>query len=194
MILAKVASVKHLAAVRATRQARLTAGHGWRAQAHHKILVLGRGAVRLEIPETWVVETNDDCVKVFDKNPPDDDCALAVSYHHWPAAAQKPSVASLVRGALESDERSFLTIDPVVEETKIEIVLAWTQGRFIDPRINREAYARLCIARKSEIQALVTFDFWASDLASCASQWNMFLATLQLGQWVADPLRGPSLS
>ncbi len=176
------------------RKARLVPDHGWRAQPNHKILVLGRGAVRLEIPETWVVEMSDDCVKVFDKNPPDDDCTLAVSYHHWPAMGQKLSVASLVRSALESDERSFVTIDPVVEETKIDIALAWAQGKFIDSRTNGEACARLCIARKGEIQALITFDFWSSDLASCDPQWNMFLATLQLGQWVADPLRGPSLS
>lgn len=176
------------------RKARLAAGHGWRAQPQHKILLLGRGAVRLEIPQTWVVEANDDCVKVFDKKPPADDCVLAVSYHHWPAAGQRLSVASLVRGALEGDERSLLAIDPVVEETRIDIDLAWAEGRFIDPRINREACARLCIARKSQIQALITFDFWSSDLVSCDLQWSMFLATLQLGQWVADPLRGPSLS
>lgn len=176
------------------RQARLAAGHGWRAQPDHKILVLGRGAVRLEIPEAWVVEVNDDCVKVFDRKPPDDECVLAVSHHHWPAAGQSLSVASLVRSVLESDERSFSAVDPVVEETRIDIVLAWAQGRFIDPRINREACARLCIARTAEIQALITFDFWLSDLAFCDPRWSMFLATLQLGQWVADPLRGPSLS
>jgi hypothetical protein len=173
---------------------RLVRGHGWRAQPNHKILVLGRGAARLEIPETWVVEMSDDCVKVFDKNPPDDDCTLAVSYHHWPAIGQNLSVASLVRSALEGDERCFVTIDPIVEETKIDIALAWAQGTFIDPRTNGEACARLCIARKAQIQALLTFDFWLSDFASCDSQWRMFLATLQLGQWVADPLRGPSVS
>jgi hypothetical protein len=176
------------------RQDRLAAGHGWRAQANHKILVLGRGAVRLEIPQAWVVEPDDDGVKVFDKKPPDDDCTLTVSYHHWPAAGAKLSVASLVRSVLENDERSFFAIDPLVEQTRIDIVLAWAQGRFIDTRSNREACGRLCIARSAGIQALLTFDFWSSDLAACDPRWSMFLATLQLGQWVADPLRGPSLS
>lgn len=156
--------------------------------------MLGRGAVRLEIPDTWVVEPTDDCVKAFERKPPDDECVLAVSYHRWPAAGQQLSVGSLVRDALEADERSFLSIDPVVEETRIDIVLAWGQGRFIDARVNREAVSRLCLAREGEIQALITFDFWSSDLAVCDARWNMFLATLQLAQWVADPLRGPSLS
>jgi hypothetical protein len=148
----------------------------------------------VEIPQAWPVQVDDDSVKAFDKEPPDEDCVLAVSCHQWPAAGQKPSVASLVRSSLESDERSFVAIDSVVEETKIDIVLAWGQGRFIDPRFDRDACARLCIARRAEVQALLTFDFWASDLTRCDQLWSMFLATLQLGSRVADPLRGPPLS
>ena len=178
-----------------TSKADLSPGHGWRAQPNHKILVLGRGAVRLEYPESWIVEINDDCVKVFDRKPPDDDCVLAVSYHHWPVVSgQKLSVASLVRTALDGDDRSFVSIDPVVAETRMDFSLAWGQARFIDSRVDRQACARLCIVRKSDIQALITFDFWASDLTLCDARWSAFLATLQLGQWVADPQRGPSLS
>ena len=177
------------------KKLRLSAGHGWRAQANHKILVLGRGGVRLEYPETWVVEATDDWVKIHNRPPPDDDCVLGVSCHRWPAiAAHELTVAALVREALESDERSLLELDPIVEETRMDLTLAWGQGRFVDPLANREACARLCIARKVEIQALITFDFWLSDLALCHAQWNAFLASLQLGQWVADPQRGPSLS
>jgi hypothetical protein len=177
------------------KKLRLSGDHRWRAQANHKILVLDRGAVRLEYPETWVVEATDDCVKIHDKTPPDDDCVLGVSCHRWPAiAAPELTVAALVRETLESDERSLFELDPIVEETHIDLTLAWGQGRFIDPLANREACARLCLARKSEIQALITFDFWLSDLALCHAQWNAFLASLQLGQWVADPQRGPPLS
>ena len=174
---------------------RLTPRHGWRAQANHKILVIGRGAVRLEYPETWVVEITDGCVKLHDKEPPDDDCVLGVSYHRWPpVTAPTLTVAALVRGAMEHDERKFVALDPIVEERRIDISLAWAQGRFIDPGASREACARLCIARKDEIQALITFDFWLADLDRCHAHWNDFLATLQLAQWVADPRAGPLLS
>jgi hypothetical protein len=156
--------------------------------------VLGKGAVRVEIPEAWVVEIADDCVKAFDRPRPADECVLAVSYHYWPAVGRNLPIGSLVRDVLEKDERSFLAIDPLVEEAKLDFVLAWAQARFIDPRVNREACSRLCLARKAEIQALLTFDFWSSDLAVCDSRWNGFLATLQLGQWVEDPLRGPPLT
>jgi hypothetical protein len=177
------------------KKRRLTSGHGWRAQPNHKILVLDRGAVRLEYPETWFFEATEDSIEIHDKPPPDDDCVLRVSYHRWPTiAGQALTVGALVREALRSDERSFSSLNAVIEETRIDTTLAWGEGRFIDTRIDREACARLCIARKDEIQALLTFDFWLSDLDKCHARWLGFLASLQLGQSVADPARGPSLS
>jgi hypothetical protein len=50
------------------------------------------------------------------------------------------------------------------------------------------------LARKGEIQVLITFDFWLSDFAVGDAHWHAKMASLQLGQWVDDPLRGPSLS
>lgn len=173
---------------------RLAPTHGWRAQPNHKILVLGRGAVRLEYPQHWVVDADDDCVKVHDKPPPDDDCVLGVSFHLWPREGAALSVASCVRSAMDGDERAFHTLDPIVEETRLDIALAWSQGRFIDPTAQREACSRTCLARKDEIQALVTFDFWLSDVEACDARWHAFLATLQLARWIEDPRRGPSVS
>lgn len=177
------------------KKLRLTSGHGWRAQPNHKILVLDRGMVRFEYPETWFVELTEDGVKVHDKPPPDDDCVLGVSYHRWPAiAGQILTVGALVRDAFRSDERSFSTVNAVIEDTRMDITMAWGEGRFFDSRIDREACARLCIARNDEIQALMSFDFWLSDSDNCHARWLDFLASLQLGQWVADSARGPSLS
>jgi hypothetical protein len=64
----------------------------------------------------------------------------------------------------------------------------------VDARAGREACARLCIARKAGVQALLTFDFWLSDLEQCDVRWHGFLSSLQFGQWVADPTRGPVFS
>lgn len=176
------------------KKLRLASGHGWRAQPNHKILVLDRGAVRLEYPETWFVEMTDDCLKIHDKPPPDDDCVLGVSYHHWPAIGRALTVGALLRDMFRTDERSFSEVSAEIEETRVDIALAWGEGRFVDSRIDREACARLCIARKDEIQALLTFDFWLSDLDMCHAHWLAFLASLQLGQSVTDPRRGPKLS
>src|SRR5215471_2909131 len=90
-----------------SKRLRLAPGHGWRSQPDHKILVLDRGAVLLEYPAAWVVTFDDDCVKVRDRKPPDDNCVLGVSYHRWPAAGNALSVASLVGTALGASERPY---------------------------------------------------------------------------------------
>lgn len=179
---------------RQSTTARLAPGHGWRARPNHNLLVLDAGAVRLEFPDTWTIEYAEDCIRVHDKPPPDDDCVLAVSYHPWPSIGNGLSPGSLVRSALEIDSRSVTVDGPVVEEAKIDIRLAWAQGRFTDPRTHREACTRVCLARKSEVQVLLTFDFWASDLARGDGYWTGFLSTLELAQKIDDPLRGPLLS
>ena len=156
--------------------------------------MIDAGAVRLELPDTWTIEYTEDSVRVHDRPPPDDDCVLAVSYHRWPAIGHDLSAGSLVRSALENDLRTVTIDEPVVEENKIDIRLAWAQGRFTDARTHREACTRLCLARKAEVQAILTLDFWASDLARCHGYWTGFVSTLELAQRIDDPLRGPSLS
>ena len=173
---------------------RLPANHGWRAQPDHKILVLDRGAVRLEYPRSWHVVPAEDCIKIHDRKPPADECVLAVSYHRWPAIARDLAVGTLVQAAMDGDERSFLAVEPIVEEVRSDLVLAWGQGRHLDAREKREACSRLCLARRDEIQALVTFDFWQADGARCDPLWHGFLASLQLAEWVADPSEGPVLA
>jgi hypothetical protein len=83
----------------------------------------------------------------------------------------------LVRSTLDSDERSLTSIEPTVKKIHVDFVLAWGEGLFIDPSISREACARLCIARKDEIQALLHFDFWRSDMESGDAHWRSFLST-----------------
>jgi hypothetical protein len=176
------------------RLLRLVADNTWRARPGHKILVLDRGAVRLDYPARWHFEATNDCAKLRDRPPPDDEFALGVSYHRWPRVnAPGLSVGELVRTSLEQDTRRFTSIGAITEEARLDFALAWGEGKFIDPRLNREACGRLCLARKDDIQALITFDFWLSDLSQGDAYWHDFLAGLQLGRWVEDPTRGPVL-
>lgn len=172
----------------------LAPDHGWRSAPDRKILVIGRGAVRLDYPDTWVVTADEDSVKLHDRQPPDDDCVLAISYHRWPAITHTLPVAALVRMALDTDERACTAGELIVTEARTDLALAWGQGTFTDRRVSREAVTRLGIARKDGLQVLVTFDFWHSDLAACDAHWRDVLASMQLCQWVADPARGPFMS
>src|SRR5260370_39827231 len=108
-----------------SKRLRMSSRHGWRSQPGHKILVLDRGAVWLEYPAAWVVAFDDDCVKVRDKKPPDDNCVLGVSYHRWPPFGSGVSVASLVRTGLQAGERPATWCGPIAEETRIDLALAW---------------------------------------------------------------------
>lgn len=175
----------------------LLAEHGWSARPGHRILVLDRGAVRLEYPDAWVVRPAEDSVRVHDKAPPEDDCVLAVSYLRLSFGVDWSGlpVSELVAAAIESDARPFHRRDPVLEESRIDADLAWGQCAFRDAaQREREALARICIARCPPVQALLTFDFWLSDLPRCDEAWRSVLASLRLAEWVEDPRAGPRLA
>ncbi len=169
--------------------------HNWAAQPGHKILILDRGAVSFEYPASWVVTPAEDCVKVFDREPPGDECTLAVSYLKIPVMdwSELP-VTSLVQAALEGDERQFLEVSPIQSDRRLSLEIGWCEGHFTGLPEKRPAIARICVARCPPIQAFVTFDFWASDLDRCAPVWNTALSTLQVAERVMDPTVGPSVT
>jgi len=59
---------------------RLREDHAWSARPGCKVLVMQQGAVRFDYPQEWVVIPASDSIELYDKQPPDDDCRLAVSF------------------------------------------------------------------------------------------------------------------
>jgi len=169
--------------------------HGWRARPGCKIFVADRGAVRFDYPQDWLVLPDEDSVKLYDKEPPDDDSRLAVSYLRLPPIDWSGlSLAALVEAGMRGDERPIHTWGPIQEMRRGDLELAWREVGFVDPLAKREARSRMCIARRSNLQCLITFDFWASDLPRCGVVWDTVLETLELGSFIADPRRGPLVS
>ena len=74
-----------------------------------------------------------------------------------------------------------------------DLEVAWADYHFIDPVLKRQAYTRLCIARGSLIQALITFDYWPEDAARLAAVWAEVIRSLQLGRYINDPTVGDVL-
>lgn len=165
--------------------------HTWTARPDHKILVLDRGAVRIEYPRHWHVLPGEGCIKISDAKPPHDECALGISHHRFPPEAAELGVASLVKSTLERDSRPFSEVAPIVQEERRGLALAWGHARYVDAPSGREACTRICLARKGEIQALITFEFWLADLARCDPLWKTFIDSVRIGEWVEDPRRGP---
>ena len=174
---------------------RLRSRHGWRARPGCKIFVADRGAVRFDYPEDWVVRPDNDSVNLYDQEPPDDDSRLTVSYVRLPPVDWSGlPVTALVEAGMRGDERAIQMWGPIREARRDDLELAWREVTFLDPAARREARSRVCIARRSTLQCLMTFDFWASDLERCDAAWETVLDTLQLDEFIADPTRGPAVS
>jgi hypothetical protein len=174
---------------------RMDPRHGWRARPGCKIFVADRGAVRFDYPKDWIVSLAEDSVKLYDREPPDDESCLAVSYLRLPPFDWSGlPLRTLLQGACSTDERSIDTFGPVTEIRRLDLELAWHEMSFVDSAQQRDARSRVAMARRSNIQCLLTFDFWAADLEACSAAWEIVLETLELGEFVRDPSRGPVVS
>jgi hypothetical protein len=173
---------------------RLAKKHGWSARPGCKIFVADRGALRFDYPAEWVVLPDPDSIKFRDQEPPDDDCVLAVSYMRIPIIDWTGMPLSyLVTEATKGDQRSIQGWDPVVESRRADMEIAWRQGRFVDQVIGGDALTRLCLARRLDVQALLTMDCWQQDEARFGPIWDLVLDTLVLAEPIQNPMLGPQV-
>lgn len=171
---------------------RLPKNHGWKARPGHKILVLGRGAVRFDYPAHWVAllpEAPDEIsVKLHNRRPPADDWRLEVSYLTLNPAIDFSglSVSTLLQDAvLKDDSRKPFWRSGVTEVKRTDgVEYAWAEMAFIDPIEQRVACSRACLARGHGVQPLITLDYWEEDAGTVLPAWEEVLRTLQLGQHV----------
>ena len=147
--------------------------------------------MRFDFPDNWVVIPDEDSIKFHDRNPPDDNCRLAVSYIRLaPIDWSGLPLSQLVQTVVEGDERGITHQGEMHETKRSDLELAWTEIYFIDPVEKREARSRICLGRGSNIQPLITLDYWAENAEKFTPVWNEVLRSLQLGMYVEDPTRG----
>ncbi len=170
---------------------KLKNNHSWKAKPGYRIFIADKGAVRFDFPDNWVVIPDEDSIKFHDADPPDDNCRLAVSYVQLaPIDWSGLPLSQLVQTVVEGDERGITHQSEMHETKRSDLELAWTEISFIDPVEKRDARSRICLGRGSNIQPLITMDFWAEDAEKFAPVWNEVLRSLQLGMYVEDPTRG----
>lgn len=170
---------------------RLPQGHGWTARPGHRFFVADRGAALFEFPASWVVRPGSDSVEICDREPPDDSCVLAVSYRRlqdldWSGLP----LSRLLVEVVEDDEPEMIARGPVIEAARPGVELAWTEHRIIDANERREARSRICVARGSNVQSLITLDFWPEDEGRLSPVWDGVLSSLKLGLAIEDLARG----
>lgn len=173
--------------------ARLRKNHGWKAKPGYQIFVADRGAVRFDFPGDWFFVPDTNGIKLHDKEPPDDQCALQMTLFRLPPGIDWTELPldRLLAESLAGADRSVLSQGPMIGVERPDLELVWTEIRWIDPNEQREARSRHMLARGADVQPFFTLDFWPEDADRLEPVWNELLRSLRLGQYVTDPNHGP---
>jgi len=168
--------------------------HKWQSQPGYKIFVAGRGAVRFDVPADWIFEPAEKSFKFFDGKPPDDNCCLEVSFNPLPAHdwSDFPLTGTL-RKIVQKETRNLIETGEIITIKRQTARIVWTEIKFIDSQENRPAYSRTCIGLGSNVQCLITFDYWVDDAERLTPVWDEVLRTLTLGLYISDPRTGNAL-
>jgi hypothetical protein len=165
--------------------------HTWRAPDGYNIFVADKGAVRLNYPHGWIVKPDSDSIKFYDREPPDDDCRLAVSYIRLPPIDWSDlPLSRLVDAAIQGDSRGITHRSDFIDVVRPGLEICWVELTFFDKTLKRTAHSRLCIGRGSNIQSLLTFEFWPEDREKFDPAWNEVIRSLDLGLHIEDPTKG----
>ncbi len=172
---------------------RLKDKHGWKAKPGYKIFVADQGALRFDIPEDWILELGSSSFKFYDRQPPDDNCTLQVSLIRLPPMdwSGLPLSQLMLQSVTDEDGGGRIREGDLRHVERPDLEMVWAETTFIDPREHRKAHSRICLARGSNLQVLITFAFWADDASRLSTVWDELLRSLRLGILVKDPTRGP---
>lgn len=170
---------------------RLADNHTWDAPKGYKILVAERGAVSFNIPQNWVIGKFEP-LEVNDKEPPNDNARISMSYWRLPPGIDWSGLplVRMLSDSIKDDTLDVLERGEVVRSPRTDIELVWIERRFMDSGEHREAFSRNALARGWNVQALVTFDYWADDAPKMVRHWDELLRSLQLGRVIEDPTKG----
>lgn len=176
----------------------LSPQHRWTARPGNVVFVADRGAVRFEIPRGWHVEPTSNSVKFHDRKPPDDNMGIEMSIFYLSRLAvgvdwSGLSIHQLIKDATANLGKDGKTGSPTtIKLNGLEI--AWVQREFIDDDEKRPAHSRIATARHiaSAIQVVITMAYWPEDAEQAQTVWNDMMGTLKLGEYIDNPIMGPS--
>ncbi len=174
------------------RTLKLPEKHGWQAKPGYKIFVADRGAVRFDFPEDWVVIPGDGLDQVPRQ------AAARRRLHPGDVGHEAPAGRLERPEAVDPGRASSSRTTPGARPSEGEIVdvhrtdldLAWAEVEFIDPNEKRPARSRTCLARASNVQPLITFDFWEDQAPRLGKIWDEILRSLRVAEPILDPRLG----
>ncbi|OWY67610.1 hypothetical protein B7486_30245 [cyanobacterium TDX16] len=166
--------------------------HRWEAPSSYKIFVADRGAVRFNVPQNWIFEPQESSFKFCDRKPPNDDCCLEMSFNRLPPRDWSLfPLKSTLKKIVEDDSRDVIAKGEIVNLKRQTARIVWTEIKFIDTQEEpREAFSRICIGLGSNVQCLITFDYWADQAEQLTPVWDEVMQSLTLGLYIRDPMTG----
>ncbi len=168
--------------------------HKWQSKPGYKIFVAGRGAVRLDVPADWIFEPDEKSFKFLDGEPPNDDCRLEVSFNLLPPNDWSGfPLANALKKIVKKESRNVIETGEIITVQRQTARIVWTQIKFIDTQEDRPAYSRICIGLGSNVQCLITLDYWVDDAERLTPVWDEALRSLTLGLFISDPTTGNAM-
>ncbi len=168
--------------------------HRWQGTPGYKIFVVGRGAVRIEVPGEWVLEPQDKSFRFLDAPPPNDNSCIEVSYNLLPPGDYRDfPLERVLKEIAERDERNVLEVGEVITVPRQTARIVWIQLKFLDDQENRVAYSRICVGIGSGVQSLITSEFWVEDSDRIIPIWDHVIRSLTLGLYISDPTTGNAM-
>jgi hypothetical protein len=162
---------------------RLAPGQRWECAPGYVSIVGDRGAFRFDIPQRWHVVPGTPTLKIYDREPPEDNILIEATPFRLPAIDWTDlPLRGLFEGATkDSQDEVIWRGDTVLAERK-GLELAWREIRFVDPGEHREARARTFLARRETHALLVTLSYWPEDAERSCAVWDELLRSLRLGE------------
>lgn len=186
---------------------RLPENHGWTAKPGNRIFVANQGAVRFEVPNTWILDMpkGSRSFVFYDKKPEADaDIRLDVRVMYLAAAApsvdwsqvtpwNQPPITDWLTKHLANDERKPTRVGAPLTLNLGDTTVAWAEMDFIDPVEKRPAHSRVCYAMKTSaaLLAMIAMDYWADHADRARPVWSDVLGTLKIGEYIESPFHGP---
>lgn len=169
----------------------LDKNHNWQSEPGNRIFVAGRGALRFDVPDDWHFQPEDNSFQFLDDKPPNDNIRLEASFNLLkPANWAECPLAPLLRNILKEEKRNVTDFGKIEHFKRQTARFVWTQIEFIDPAEDRRAYSRIAIGLGSNVQCLITMDYWVEDSEKAVPVWDTVMNSVVLGLFIRDPRTG----
>jgi hypothetical protein len=170
---------------------KMAKNHAWKSSPGYQILVLDRGAARIDIPEGWAVSPG--LSRTSRQFSPGDEgrCLLQVTVFPQMEHVDFSGLplATLFGQVTGSSETEIILRGPIIEERRKDLEIVWRETRFVDPEEKREARTFNIFARRVGIHVLISFSMWPEDVEEFTPAWEEVLRSLRVGEFV-DPKTG----